>query len=216
MKSLHSILCWLDKYKVTDKETDVGIEELCIDDLNHSIFSDDVIGNKNQKALGRDSVLEQKCIQWIKNLGIEGVPQDIQVRWNSRMTTTAGYARFPAFVIDLNPYLKKYEEEVERTLKHELAHLLALARYGVKIEAHGAEWKYYCARLGISDETVRHRLQLGERRQVEKKYTYRCMNCKVEVKRVRKFKRYTACLSCCQKYNGGKYSSLYQFQLVTV
>jgi SprT protein len=216
MKSLHSILSWLEKYKVADKEAEEGTEELLIDDLNHSIFSDDEHENKPQKTLGRDSVLEHKCRQWIKDLGVVGIPQDIQVRWNSRMTTTAGYARFPAFVIDLNQHLKKYEEEIERTLKHELAHLLALAKYGVKIEAHGAEWKYYCAKLGISDETVRHRLQLGERRQVEKKYTYHCLNCKIEVKRVRKFKRYTACLSCCQKYNGGKYSSLYQFQLVTV
>ena len=55
--------------------------------------------------------------------------------------------------------------EVERTLRHEAAHLLAHWRAGRRrIQTHGPEWRQACADLGIPGETVTHTLPLAPRR----------------------------------------------------
>jgi len=72
------------------------------------------------------------------------------VSWNPRMQTTAGRAWWPDRMIELNPKLRECgEEEVWRTLKHELAHLMAYERnMRRRIDPHGPEWRAACVDLG--------------------------------------------------------------------
>lgn len=162
---------------------------------------------------GRDEAMETQCREWLLALGLKEGAQKVQVIWNSKLRSTAGYARWPQWRVELNPRLKEFEGQVDRTLKHELAHLVAYARsHRRRIEPHGAEWRQACIDLGIPDESARHTLPLPRTRQ-ERKLLYKCLHCGFTVERVRKFRRYSACLPCCRKHNEGRYDARFQFVL---
>ncbi|MFC4992868.1 SprT-like domain-containing protein [Rubritalea tangerina] len=139
--------------------------------------------------------------------------RSVSVGWNKRMRSTAGRAFWPEARVELNPKLLSISlEEVRRTLLHELAHLLAYHRCGRRrIAPHGVEWQQACADLGIPGERATHQLALPRRLQA-KKWRYCCPSCGEAIERVRKMRRYVACYSCCQKYNGGRYNK--RFELV--
>ena len=67
---------------------------------------------------------------------------------------------YSAQLISLNPRLCEHgADEIDRTLRHELAHLLAQFRAGRRrILPHGAEWREACRDLGIADEKRCHTL----------------------------------------------------------
>ena len=91
-------------------------------------------------------------------------------------------------LIELNPRLHEFEGQIERTLRHELAHLVAYHRAGRRrIEPHGGEWKTACADLGIPGESARHTLPLP-RSTVKRNYSYACAHCGFITHRVRKFR----------------------------
>ncbi len=164
---------------------------------------------------GRDAELEARTREWLNALQLPGGAKLVTVTWNARLRSTAGYARYPGWVIELNPLLREFEGQVERTLKHELAHLIAYHRSGRRrIEPHGREWRLACADLGIPDESARHRLPLP-RNEIERRLTYACPACQTQVRRVRKFRRPTACLTCCNKHAGGRYDGRFRLALVT-
>ncbi len=161
-----------------------------------------------------DEALTELCRQLLDQLDLRGAAGLVKVLWNSRLRSTAGYACYPSWRIELNPRLSEFEGQVDRTMRHELAHLVAYHRAGRKrIEPHGAEWHRACADLGIPDETARHRLPLP-RRVVARNYTYACPNCGAIARRVKKFRRFTACRECCSKYSGGAYDGRFRFALV--
>ncbi|MGV3660347.1 MAG: SprT-like domain-containing protein [Prosthecobacter sp.] len=163
---------------------------------------------------GRDEALEEQTRGWLVALEMPGGAKLVTVSWNARLRSTAGYARYPSWAIELNPRLREFEGQVERTLKHELAHLIAYHRAGRRrIEPHGREWRVACADLGIADEKAHHRLPLP-RNEVERKLTYACPACQTTVQRVRKFRRPTACLHCCNRHAGGKYDGRFKLVLV--
>ncbi len=159
-----------------------------------------------------DPVLMAHAKKLFHDLGYKELASRIQVRWNPRMRSTAGTAFAPKSLVTLNPRLLAFgEEEVERTLRHELAHLLAHHRAGRRrIAAHGAEWQQACLDLGLSDEKRCHDLPLP-RREMQRKHLYRCPHCKVEVPRVRPLRRKSACLACCRAYAGGRYDERFRF-----
>jgi len=137
----------------------------------------------------------------------------VRVYWNPRLQTTIGLAHCASKTITLNPKLKKlFPEETDRTLRHELAHLLVQHRYPHrrKIKAHGEEWKQACADLGIPNETRCHSLPLP-RRKVTRRFFYECPACKTRLKRVRPIKKKLACIKCCKRVHGGKYHDLFRF-----
>ncbi len=136
----------------------------------------------------------------------------VRVIWNARLQTTAGTACRTNSCIELNPLLKPLgATPVLRTLKHEVAHLLAHWRAGRRrIQTHGAEWHQACADLGIGDEKAFHDLPLP-RRKLTRKFAYQCPHCHLIVLRVKPFRPVTACYPCCKKFNAGNYSKLYQF-----
>jgi predicted SprT family Zn-dependent metalloprotease len=115
-------------------------------------------------------------------------------------------------LITLNPRLCQIgDDEVERTLRHELAHLLAQHRAGRRhIAPHGPEWHQACRDLGIPDEKRCHTLPLP-RRELTARHFYRCPVCTQEIPRVRPFRSKTACLDCCRRHSRGRYDDRFRF-----
>jgi predicted SprT family Zn-dependent metalloprotease len=104
-------------------------------------------------------------------------------------------------------------DEIDRTLRHELAHLLAQWRAGRRrIAPHGAEWRQACRDFGIADEARCHNLPFATK-VYPPRYVYRCPNCKEEFPRVRKIRRAIACLACCRKHNGGDFDPRFRLKL---
>ncbi len=148
-------------------------------------------------------------------IGCEDLAATIRIVWNPRMRSTAGMAYPRRGLITLNPRLREFgDEEVDRTLRHELAHLLAHHRAGRRrIAPHGPEWARACRDLGLVDEKRCHDLPLP-RRQMAARHFYRCPSCSIELRRVRPLRRKSACLVCCRRHNGGGYDERFRFQKV--
>ncbi|MEP2776113.1 MAG: SprT family zinc-dependent metalloprotease [Luteolibacter sp.] len=153
-----------------------------------------------------DAEMTAWCREAAQFLALPKLAGEVAVVWNPRMRTTAGRAFWPACRIEMNPKLRDFsEDETQRTLKHELAHLVAYARSGRRrIAPHGLEWQTACTDLGIPGENVRHTLPFKPRRMV-RKYSYTCPSCTAVFTRVRPIKRTSACHSCCRKHNGGRF-----------
>jgi len=158
--------------------------------------------------------LNQLAIEHCNELGLTGLALVVQVKWNSRMRSTAGRAYYQHGIIELNPKLIQISEaELHRTFLHELAHLVAHARtHPRNIAPHGAEWKEACRDLGIPNEKATHDLPLGGRSQ-KRNWYYTCPHCEAVITRARRMKRkWVACYECCKKYNNGKYSAKFALQ----
>lgn len=158
--------------------------------------------------------LTTQCQQLLLALGLQDGAAKVCVEWNSRLSSTAGYASYPSWRIELNPRLAAYPGQVDRTMRHELAHLVAYHRAGRRrIEPHGQEWRQACADLGIPGESARHRLPFP-RRQQRRSLAYQCPHCQMVLHRVRPFARDTACRACCRNHAGGRYDA--RFRLIRV
>lgn len=160
-----------------------------------------------------ECALGETARELLRKVGCAALAKSVQVRWNPRMRSTAGTATYAKSLVTLNPKLREISgDEVLRTLKHELAHLLAKHRVGRRrIAPHGGEWKRACHDLGLHDETRCHTLPLP-RRQLARKHAYRCPSCQLEIKRARPFGRRVACLVCCRKHNRGRYDEKFRLE----
>ena len=191
------------------------ISQLAAD--THCSTSESKTSQRDQSdgAGSRDPQLEAECREVLAVLGMSALGHKLRVIWNSRLRSSAGFASFPAWRIELNPRLQEFEGQVERTLKHELAHLVAFQRAGhTRIEPHGDEWRKACEDVGIPDERAHHHLPLP-RNQVKRNFVYVCVSCALVVRRVRKFRRYSACRSCCSKHGDGSYDERFRFEQVS-
>jgi SprT protein len=178
----------------------------------------------SEQFRGRDHALEEKSRTLLRKLGAGKLAREIRVEWNPRMRTAAGRAHFREKLISLNPLLRDHDlasvsrqsgSDIDRTLRHELAHLLAQFRVGRhRIAPHGVEWREACRDLGIADEVRCHNLPFASKTYAPR-YVYRCLNCKEKFPRVRKIRRAIACLACCQKHNGGGFDPRFRLQLVS-
>jgi len=164
----------------------------------------------------RDSALESRVREILDPVAPK-LSQLISVGWNPRMRTTAGVAIAARWEIWLNPALKQIsEKEIDRTLVHELAHLLAQYRQGRRrISPHGAEWRQACRELGIPGERRTHQLPFEEKR-MKRRYLLQCPKCGLSHQRVRLPRASVACFSCCRQYHGGRYHRLYRFNVVKI
>ena len=89
---------------------------------------------------GRDVSLETKASELLRSLGAARLARLIRVEWNPRLKTAAGRADYRSKLISLNPQLVHHPGEIERTLQHELTHILAQFRAGRRrILPHGVE-----------------------------------------------------------------------------
>ena len=166
-------------------------------------------------VLGRDFELESKARKMLQALSAPELASSLQVEWNARLFSAAGRADFRRKLISLNPRLREHDPaEIERTLRHELAHLLAQFRAGRRrVAPHGAEWRKACQDLEIGDESRTHALPFPIQRR-SRRFLYVCPRCAKEFPRVRRLKRAVACLDCCRKFNRGKFDSGAQLRLV--
>jgi SprT protein len=166
-------------------------------------------------VLGRDFALEAKARELLRELKADELASSIHVEWNARLFSAAGRADFRRKLVSLNPRLREYDAaEIDRTLRHEVAHLLAQSRAGRRrVAPHGAEWRKACRDLGIADESRTHALPFPIQRRT-RRYLYRCPRCKKDFPRVRRIKRAVACLDCCRKFNRGKFDRTAQLRLV--
>ena len=160
-----------------------------------------------------DGGLTTWCRESAADLGLPELARKVSVSWNPRMQTTAGRAWWPDRSIELNPKLRQCEpDELWRTLKHELAHLIAFERCGRRqIDPHGAEWQSACSELGIPGELPYHTLPF-KRRRMKRNHSYVCPNCFATIHRVRPIQRAVACYDCCRKFNHGHYHD--RFRLI--
>lgn len=172
---------------------------------------DDLKKPRKSSRLRPDPLLEDFANQLLTAAGCRGLK--VSVCWNPGLRTTAGLAIWRERRIVLNPKLVEFSAgEVQRTLRHELAHLLAQHRAGrSRIEAHGPEWRAACADLGIPNEPRCHNLPF-KRRKIGRKHFYACPACSTVLARVRPIRRRVACVKCCRKHNGGAYDERFRFK----
>lgn len=157
----------------------------------------------------RDASLEARVQELLQSCGHPEL-SPLYVVWNPRLRTTAGVAKYRQRAIHLNPALLRVDPaEVDRTLKHELAHFVAYQRHG-RVAHHGPEWRRACAELGIPDEDRCHDLELARRRRLPRKFFYQCPSCGVILGRVRPLTSPSACLTCCRQHHGGRYTARFR------
>jgi SprT protein len=181
-------------------------------------------GNSNAFSLGRDLSLEMQVRKLLRKLGAGKLAREIRVEWNPRMRSAAGRANFREKLISLNPLLCDHDlasvsrqsgSDIDRTLRHELAHLLAQFRVGRRrIAPHGSEWRKACCDLGIADEARCHNLPFASK-SFPPRFVYRCPDCEQKFPRVRRIRRAIACLACCRKHNGGDFDPRFRLKLIT-
>ena len=162
-----------------------------------------------------DVDLESKAREILYEFGANKLACAIRVEWNSRLKTSAGRADYRHKLISLNPRLFEHPAEIDRTLRHELAHILAQFRAGRRrILPHGTEWRKACRDLGIADEKRCHNLPFPAKRYAAR-FMYRCPNCRQEFPRVHRARRAVACLACCRAHNGGEFDARFRLVLVS-
>jgi len=186
--------------------------ELIFSELK-KVVSPKITGEAVEHPEGLDQRLIDQCVELLNDLALSDVAAKVVVRWNPRMRTTAGRAFWPEARIDMNPKLRELApEEVQGTLLHELAHLVAYARAGRRrIKAHGVEWQQACMDLGIPGERATHSLPLPGRR-MKRRWRYTCPECGEGVDRVHQMKRRAACYGCCQNHNGGYFHKRFRLK----
>jgi SprT protein len=164
---------------------------------------------------GRDAKLEAHSRELLRSINATALLPLIRVEWNPRMRTAAGRADFQRKLISLNPRLCEHgDAEIDRTLRHELAHLVAHLRAGRRrIAPHGPAWRQACCDLNISDEKRCHTLPFPSRTRA-RRLLYRCPKCAADFPRVQRIKRAVACLACCRRHNRGAYDRRFQLRLV--
>lgn len=162
-----------------------------------------------------DVDLVEKARKLLRAAGASRFASEVRVEWSARLRTCAGHADYGKKLISLNPRLRDHGAvEIDRTLRHELAHLLAQFRAGRRrISPHGSEWRSACHDFGIGDEKRCHNLPFPTRKW-SRPFIYKCPNCLLDFPRVRRIKRATACLACCRAYNQGKFHAKFRLQVL--
>src|SRR5437870_8460949 len=162
----------------------------------------------------RDLDLETKARELLRSHDANRIATQLRVEWNARLKAAAGRADYRQKLISLNPRLSEHPAEIDRTLRHELAHLLAQFRAGRRrILPHGVEWRQACYDLGIGDEKRCHNLPFPVSERL-RRYLYKCPNCQRDFPRVRRVRRAIACLACCLAHNGGEFDARFRLRLI--
>ncbi len=166
---------------------------------------------------GRDADLEKLGSDLLLAAGCPKAAARLQVVWNPRLGSTAGTANFVKCCVNLNPWLLHIApEEVDRTFRHELAHLATYERHpSPRTSAHGPEWRRACCDMGIPGESRTHAIMLPSRN-LRPKFLYECAHCGKHYPKVRKLKRRYACTICCSAYSRGKFDARFELQRISM
>ncbi|HUF62934.1 MAG TPA: serine O-acetyltransferase EpsC, partial [Verrucomicrobiales bacterium] len=117
---------------------------VALEELEHRILDkskralkplEEPMGTARTKAAaprsGPDRALTLQAQDWARRLGLPQLASRVHVVWSVRLTSTAGNAQHESGRISLNSKLSEVaESQVEQTLLHELAHLIAYERAG--------------------------------------------------------------------------------------
>src|SRR5215469_109786 len=165
----------------------------------------------------RNFNVEEIARDLLRTNGANRIAGELRVEWNPRLKTAAGRADYREKLICLNPRLVEHPAEIDRTLRHELAHILAEFRKKSRrrISPHGPEWQQACRDLGIAGEKRCHTLPFPAKRYAPR-FIYRCPHCRRDFPRVRKIKRTVACFACCQAHNRGEFDPRFRLRLTTL
>lgn len=125
------------------------------------------------------AILTQLCARY--PIGYEP-----EIRWKA-LRVTAGQANTREGWIGLSAFLLTDRQRLEDTLKHEYAHLLAVARHGPKAAGHGPEWKQAMLDLGL--EPVVHHCYPVKRNAFRQEVAYVCTRCGSRIVRKRRLPR---------------------------
>ncbi len=132
----------------------------------------------------------------------------VRVRFNTRMRSALGRAYIDENRIELNiRLLERFPQELEPTLAHELAHLIAPKLFGRKGLYHDEGWKQIMALLGFEPSRThsldvdglkraqkilgwaecgcpgrRHPLRSRVYRNIQRRRRYACLRCKQELR----------------------------------
>lgn len=91
---------------------------------------------------------------------------------------TAGHAFQRTNVLEFNTILLKENADkfIERTVPHEVAHLITAWIFPLAKKPHGKEWKSVMKMLGVKDSTRCHDFDVTNStlRKVERKFKYQC------------------------------------------
>jgi SprT protein len=168
-----------------------------------------------EKSPGRDLALETIARKLLVQQNAGLLAARVRVEWVARLRSAAGRAEFsPARVLLNRRLCAQGEAEIDRTLRHELAHLLAHFRAGRRrIAPHGPEWRRACADLGIPDEARCHNLPFPVHRR-RRRYAYVCPNCRRDFARTRPLRRSSACVACCRAFSRGQFDPRFRLRLV--
>jgi predicted SprT family Zn-dependent metalloprotease len=98
-------------------------------------------------------------------------------------------------------------DAIEDTILHEIAHALDYERRG--LSNHDAHWKKIALSIGCIPKGSGHPESLSDfKRKQLCRWICKCPNCGKQDYRYSR--RKLACRSCCDKYNNGSFSDLYQ------
>ena len=88
----------------------------------------------------------------IKKAGVS-LPK-VNIAYDINSARLGGQANYSKNLIRINPvFLNTYTDDyIENTVGHEAAHLIARAKYGRMISAHGPEWKRTMRELGLQPD----------------------------------------------------------------
>jgi predicted SprT family Zn-dependent metalloprotease len=174
-----------------------------------------IIGQAFRLPPSTDAVaLQFLARELLRAHGAARIAAEVQVQWNARLKSCAGRADYRNKLISLNPRLHEHPPEIDRTLRHELAHLLAQFRAGRRrILPHGQEWRAACHDLGIADEKRCHNLPFPISQRA-RRFLYKCPGCQRDFARVRRIRRAIACLACCRAHNRGDFDPRFKLRLV--
>ena len=93
--------------------------------------------------------VEARIKECIMKAGVQLPP--VKVAYDINSAQLGGEAHYSKNLIRVNPvFLNAYTDDyIEQTVGHEAAHLIARAKYGRMIDAHGPEWKRVMVDLGL-------------------------------------------------------------------
>src|SRR5437763_10215424 len=149
-----------------------------------------------QLTLASEGEMRDRALDLLRELKVDKLAKRLRVEWNPRMRTTVGRAAYSDSLISLNPALQSFGfDEIDRTLRHELAHLLAQFRAGRhRILPHGDEWRTACRDLGIAEEKGCHNLPFPVTESAWR-YRYKCPHCQRDFHRTRRVESDVTCLA---------------------
>jgi predicted SprT family Zn-dependent metalloprotease len=98
--------------------------------------------------------------------------------------------------------VRRSDAEVRNTMLHEIAHALTPGH------GHNAIWRAKARSIGCNAERC---TSTAPENRVPGKWVAICPGCSVRSERHRRPKRPTACLACCRRFNGGRFSPEYVF-----